>query len=110
MYFRGRHTAQVTGILSNLVKIVDGDPRRVMSFSDFDKEGLGVHTTGREPSVVLRYDMLNHFAQLAAQERFTVPVARAFALEDWREALDLSLNRRAHGKLVLLLDRAASAN
>jgi NADPH:quinone reductase-like Zn-dependent oxidoreductase len=53
---------------------------------------------------------LGHFAQLAAQGRFAVPVARTFGLEDWREALDLSLNRRAHGKLVLLLDRAASAN
>jgi NADPH:quinone reductase-like Zn-dependent oxidoreductase len=104
------HTAQVTGVLPDLIKIVDGDPRRVMSFSDFDQEGLGVRTTGREPGIVLRYDALGHFAQLAAQGRFAVPVARTFGLEDWREALDLSLNRRAHGKLVLLLDRAASAN
>ena len=104
------HTAQVTGVLPDLIKIVDGNPRRVMSFSDFDQEGLGVRTTGREPGIVLRYDALGHFAQLAAQGRFTVPVARTFGLEDWREALDLSLNRRAHGKLVLLLDRAASAN
>jgi hypothetical protein len=58
----------------------------------------------------LRYDALGHFAQLAVQGRFTVPVARTFGPEDWREALDLSLNRRAHGKLVLLLDGAASAN
>jgi NADPH:quinone reductase-like Zn-dependent oxidoreductase len=101
------HTAQVTGVLPDLIKIVDGDPRRVMSFADFDKDGLGVRTTGRDKGVVLRYDVLGHYAQLAAEGRFTIPIARTFALEDWREALDLSLNKRAHGKLVLLLDRAA---
>ena len=31
-----------------------------------------------------------------------VPIARAFALEDWRSALDISLSGKAHGKLVLL--------
>jgi NADPH:quinone reductase-like Zn-dependent oxidoreductase len=101
------HTAQVTGVLPDLIKIVDGDPKRVMSFADFDQDGLGVRTTGREKGVVIRYDVLGHYAQLAAEGRFTIPIARTFALEDWREALDLSLNKRAHGKLVLLLDRAA---
>lgn len=100
------HTAQVSGLLPDLVKIVDGDPRRVMSFSDFDEDGLGVRTTGREQGVALRYDVLGRFAQLAAEGRFAIPIARTFALEDWREALDLSQNRQAHGKLVLLLDGA----
>jgi NADPH:quinone reductase-like Zn-dependent oxidoreductase len=101
------HAAQVTGVLPDLIKIVDGDPRRVMSFSDFDNEGLGVRTTGREKGVVQRYDVLGHYAQLAVEGQFTIPIARTFALGDWREALDVSLNRRAHGKLVLLLDRVA---
>ncbi len=101
------HTAQVTGVLPDLIKIVGGDPRRVMSFADFDQDGLGVRTTGREKNGVLRYDVLGHYAQLAAEGRFTIPIARTFALQDWRQALDLSLNKRAHGKLVLLLDRAA---
>jgi NADPH:quinone reductase-like Zn-dependent oxidoreductase len=101
------HTAQVTGLLPDLIEIVGGDPRRVMSFADFDEKGLGVRTTGREKGVVPRYDVLGHYARLAAEGRFTIPIARTFALKDWREALDLSLNRRAHGKLVLLLDRAA---
>ena len=100
------HTAQITGVLPDLIKIVDGDPRRVMSFADFDQDGLGVRTTGREKGVVHRYDALPRYAQLAAQGRFTIPIAKTFALEDWREALDLSLNKRAHGKLVLLLDRS----
>jgi NADPH:quinone reductase-like Zn-dependent oxidoreductase len=99
------HAAQVTGVLPDLIKIVDGDPRRVMSFADFDEKGLGVRTTGREKGVVPRYDVLGRYAELAAEGRFTIPIARTFALEDWREALALSLNKRAHGKLVLLLDR-----
>lgn len=104
------HTAQVPGVLPDLIQIVDGDPRRVMSFSDFDEEGLGVRTTGREPDVVVRYDALAPFAQLAAEGRFTIPVARTFDLKDWREAAEISMSRRAHGKLLLLPDRAASAS
>jgi NADPH:quinone reductase-like Zn-dependent oxidoreductase len=85
---------------------VDGDPRRVMSFSDFDEGGLGVRTTGREKGVVHRYDVLDKYAQLAAEGRFTIPVSQTFPLQDWRKALDLSFNQRAHGKLVLMLDLA----
>lgn len=46
-------------------------------------------------------------AQLAAKGRFFVPVAGTFGLEDWREALDISLAGRAHGKLVLAPDKSA---
>jgi NADPH:quinone reductase-like Zn-dependent oxidoreductase len=104
------HTAQVPGMLPSLIKIVDGDPRRVMSISDFDEHGLGVRTTGREPNLVPRYDALGEFAQLAAEGRFTVPVASTFSLEDWRAAVDRSMGGQAHGKLLLLPDRALSAN
>jgi NADPH:quinone reductase-like Zn-dependent oxidoreductase len=103
------HTAQVTGVLPDLIKIVDGDPRRVMSFADFDKDGLGVRTTGREQGVVLRYDALGQYAQLAAEGRFTIPVARSFGLGDWREAAEISLSKRAHGKLLLLPGRPTSS-
>lgn len=100
------HTAQVKGLLPDLIKIVDGDPRRVMSFSDFDEGGLGVRTTGREKGVVPRYDVLREYAQLAAEGRFTIPISQTFPLQEWRKALDLSFKQRAHGKLVLTLDRA----
>ncbi|WP_446742080.1 NADP-dependent oxidoreductase [Silvibacterium acidisoli] len=97
------HTAQVKGALPDLVRIVDGDPRRVFSFADRDEEGIGVRTAWKERSANgLRYDVLGHYAQLAAEGRFFIPIARAFALKDWREAAEVSMNRRAHGKLVLL--------
>jgi NADPH:quinone reductase-like Zn-dependent oxidoreductase len=73
-----------------------------MSFADFDQDGLGVRTTGREKGLVARYDVLGRYAELAAEGRFTIPIAQTFSLEDWRDAFDLSVNRRAHGKLVLL--------
>lgn len=98
------HTAFAPGVLPDLIKIVDGDPRRVMSITDFDEEGLGVRTTGREPDLVPRYDALKHFARLAAEGRFTVPVARTFKMDEWRSALELSSSGHARGKLVLLPD------
>jgi NADPH:quinone reductase-like Zn-dependent oxidoreductase len=98
------HTAQVKGTLPDLVKIVGGDPRRVLSFADFDEDGIGVRTTGREKGAVPRYDVLGHYAQLTAEGRFTIPVARTFSLEDWREAAEISMSKRAHGKLLLLLE------
>jgi NADPH:quinone reductase-like Zn-dependent oxidoreductase len=96
------HTAQVKGILPDLVKIVGGDPKRVLSCADFDEEGIGVRTTGREKGGVHRYDMLGHYAQLAAEGRFSIPIAHIFALEDWREAAEISMSKQAHGKLLLL--------
>lgn len=94
------HTAQVQGILPDLVKIVGGDPKRVFSFADRDEEGIGVRTAWKEQGAGLRYDVLGHYAQLAAEGRFSIPIARTFALQDWREAAEISMDKRAHGKLV----------
>ncbi|WP_085970147.1 NADP-dependent oxidoreductase [Paraburkholderia kururiensis] len=96
------HTARVEGVLPDLIRIVGGDPRRVMSFSDFDEGGLGVRTTGREKEGVHRYDVLGDYARLAAVGQFAIPVARTFTWEDWREAVELSMAGRAHGKLLLI--------
>jgi NADPH:quinone reductase-like Zn-dependent oxidoreductase len=101
------HTARVDGVLPDLIKIVEGDPQRVMSFSDFDQDGLGVRTTGREKGVVHRYDVLGTYAQLAAEGRFTLPIARTFTWRDWHDAMAISMAGRAHGKLVLLVDEKA---
>ena len=104
------HTALAPGVLPDLIKIVDGVPDRVMSITDFDEAGLGVRTTGREANLVPRYDALALYAQFAAEGRFTVPVARTFGMEDWSAAMELSHGGHAHGKLLILPERAASAN
>jgi len=73
-----------------------------MSITDFDEHGLGVRTTGREPDLVRRDDAHVRFAQLAAERRFVVPIARTFKLEEWYDALELSTSGHAHGKLLIL--------
>jgi len=103
------HTAQVKGTLPDLVKIVDGDPKRVFSFADRDEEGIGVRTAWKENNG-LRYDVLGHYAQLAAEGRFLIPIARTFPLEEWREAAELSMSKKAHGKLMLILGVSTTGN
>ncbi|WP_222120740.1 NADP-dependent oxidoreductase [Paenibacillus sp. Y412MC10] len=98
-------TAPPSGALPALIQIVEGDPRRVLTISDFTAAAeLGVRTTFTELSMdeAQNYDVLGEFAQYTADGKFTVPVARTFALDEWRTALDISLSGRARGKLVLL--------
>jgi hypothetical protein len=40
-------------------------------------------------------------AQLAAAGKFTIPIARTFPLDRWREAMEISLSGKASGKLLL---------
>jgi NADPH:quinone reductase-like Zn-dependent oxidoreductase len=103
------HTAQVQGTLPDLVRIVDGDPKRVFSFADRDEEGIGVRTAWKE-NAGLRYDVLGHYARLAAERLFSIPIARTFALEDWREAAEIGMSKKAHGKLVLLPGASSAGN
>jgi NADPH:quinone reductase-like Zn-dependent oxidoreductase len=91
----------ISGVLPDLFRIAGGDGKRVVTVSNHGPvaEELGMRDSFEGE---LRYNVLGDFAKLVAEGRFTVPVARTFALEDWREALDLSLSGHAHGKLVLL--------
>ena len=90
----------INGVLPDLVRIAGGDGRRVLTISNHGPvaEQFGVHNSFEGE---LRYNVLGDFAKLAAEGQFSVPVARTFAFEEWREALDLSLSGHARGKLVL---------
>ncbi|HXQ11663.1 MAG TPA: NADP-dependent oxidoreductase [Caulobacteraceae bacterium] len=90
----------VSGVLPDLVRIAGGDAHRVLTISNHGPaaDELGV----RHSFSALRYDVLGDFAKLAAEGRFKVPIGRTFRLDDWREALELSLSGHAHGKLMLL--------
>jgi NADPH:quinone reductase-like Zn-dependent oxidoreductase len=103
--------APVGGALPDLVRIADGDPRRVLTLSDTPAvaDELGVRTSFTEEGPGLRYDVLDEYARYAAEGRFSIPVARTFALEDWRTAVDIGLSGRARGKLVLLPANAGVA-
>jgi NADPH:quinone reductase-like Zn-dependent oxidoreductase len=101
-------SAPSRSVLLDLVEIAGGDPRRVITCADLAgaaevgaRTGFEEQPTGPD-GAVLRWDVLGDFAKLAAEGRFTVPIARTFALEEWREALDISLGGHARGKLVIL--------
>lgn len=98
-------TAPVGGALPDLVTITGGDPKRVLTISDFAAaDELGVRDSFHEDPTTRseRFDPFREFAQLAAEGKFTVPIAATFPLEDWRAAMELSLTGHAHGKLLLL--------
>jgi NADPH:quinone reductase-like Zn-dependent oxidoreductase len=98
-------TAPVGGALPDLVEIAGGDPQRVLTISDIEAaRELGVRDTFREAPTLLshRFEAFTEFAALAADGRFSVPIARTFPLEDWRAALEISLTGHARGKLLLV--------
>lgn len=94
-------TAPVSGALPALVTIAD-DPKRVVTISDFTAaRELGVRINIEE-GTTMRYDVLGDYARLAAEGKFTVPIARSYPLEEWHTALDVSQSQTARGKLILV--------
>ncbi len=92
------------GILPELLRLVDGDARRLLTITDMAAaKEMGVRNTFDE-GTRLRYDVLGQFAALAADGKFTMPIARIFPLEDWRSAMQVSLGGQARGKLLVLLN------
>lgn len=95
-------SSAVSGALPDLVRVVGGDPRRVLTIADVATAAkLGVRSSF-DGDARLRWDALGEFAQLAGEGRFMIPIARSFALEEWRTALDISQSGHARGKLLLL--------
>jgi len=95
-------TAPVGGALPELVRIAGGDPKRVLTISDFAAaKELGVRDSFEEGQHQ-RFDVFEEFAQFAADGRFAVPIAARFPLEDWHAAMEISLGGQGRGKLLLL--------
>ena len=93
--------------LPDLVEIAGGDPARVLTVADVEGAArtgarTGAENIRSEGGFRLRWNVLGDYGRLAAEGRFSIPVAQTFALEDWRDALDISLAGRARGKLILL--------
>ena len=93
----------ITGVLPDLVGLAGGDAHRIVTVSNHgpSAEALGVRNSFKG---VLGYGALEEFAREAAENRFSIPIARTFPLGDWRTALDLSLTGHAHGRLMLIPD------
>lgn len=81
-------------------------PEHLLTVSDFAAaEELGTRAAFGSDATTLRTDVLGEYARLAAEGRFSVPVARTFPLDGWPTALELSRSPRARGKLVLRIGR-----
>jgi NADPH:quinone reductase-like Zn-dependent oxidoreductase len=91
----------VGGALPDLIRIVDGDAKRVMSIADRTGTELGVRGN-YDSGLPLRYETFGEMALAAAAGKFLIPVARTFPLEEWREAMEISLAGKASGKLLLV--------
>ncbi len=97
-------TGPVSGVLPELLRVVENDGRRLLTVSDHAAAvELGVRLSFSEGGT-LRYDALGEFAQHAAEGRFFIPIAKTYALEDWRAAVALSESGKAGGKVMLLPD------
>jgi NADPH:quinone reductase-like Zn-dependent oxidoreductase len=93
--------APVSGALPVLLQTVRS-PRDVLTVSDFGSaKELGARFSGPGGEGTISNDVLGHYARLAAEGRFSVPVARSLPLAGWREGVEASLSGRARGKLVL---------
>ena len=94
------------GTMDALVELAGGDPKRVVTVANHDDaRRLGARVnldellaTGVFPSDAI----LNDYAALAAAGSFRLPIARRYSLDDWRDAVALSLSGRPHGKVVLV--------
>lgn len=93
------------GAIAALIEIA-GDPKLVVTVSNHDEarsQGARVNidelmSAGGFPNS----DFLAEYAALAAAGQFAIPVAKRFALDEWRAAAELSLSGAPHGKVVLV--------
>jgi NADPH:quinone reductase-like Zn-dependent oxidoreductase len=101
---RALDTGPASEVIPALIQVT-GSPDRVMTVGNLGGKTFGL----RMGQTTVRYDQLPEFARLAAQGRLRVPIARTYPLEGWRDALQRSQSRRAHGKLLLAISDEALA-
>jgi NADPH:quinone reductase-like Zn-dependent oxidoreductase len=93
------------GSIPELIAIT-GDPSRVMTISNHDEaRRLGarvnldsIDIAGLAPPATF----MPQYASLAADGAFRIPIARTYPLDEWRDAVKLSMSGHPHGKVVLL--------
>lgn len=93
------------GTLPDLIDLAGGDPRRVMTISNHDEArtlGARVNIDEMRPDLTPLTVLLREYASLAAEGAFHLPIAKSYPLEEWRDAVHLSLSGKPHGKVVLL--------
>jgi NADPH:quinone reductase-like Zn-dependent oxidoreductase len=89
------------GALPDLIEITGGADR-VVTIADYEAAKYGVRLTGGGEGRAVQ--ALAHVAQLFEEGRFSLPVARTYALADAHQAHRASEEGHVRGKLVLLID------
>jgi NADPH:quinone reductase-like Zn-dependent oxidoreductase len=79
---------------------IAGNADRIVTIANYGARDAGVRFSGGGGDA---HGALARVAELAAQQKFRVRIARAFDLAEAAEAHRLSESRRANGKLVLLV-------
>lgn len=64
--------------------------------------GARVNIDELRPGLTSPTVLLPQYASLAAVGAFRLPIAKSYPLEQWRDAVHLSLSGNPHGKVVLL--------
>jgi NADPH:quinone reductase-like Zn-dependent oxidoreductase len=93
------------GTLPDLIALAGGDPRRVVTISNHEEArnlGARVNLDELRPGLTPLAVLLPQYASLAAEGAFRLPIAKSYPLEQWRDAVHLSLSGNPHGKVVLL--------
>jgi NADPH:quinone reductase-like Zn-dependent oxidoreductase len=92
------------GAIAALIEIAD-DPSHVFTISN--------HVEARELGAIVNLDLIRsggtfpadpmpEYIAKAARGEFRLPIARTFALDEWRQAAALSISRAPHGKVALV--------
>ncbi|MGA5301931.1 NADP-dependent oxidoreductase [Nucisporomicrobium flavum] len=100
------------GTMPDLIALAGGDPRRVMTISNHEEArrlGARVNLDELRPGLTPLAKLLPEYASLAAEGAFHLPIVRAYPLEQWRDAVALSLSGNPHGKVMLVPGREAAA-
>jgi NADPH:quinone reductase-like Zn-dependent oxidoreductase len=96
----------MVGVLPELIALAGGDPKRVVTVSNHDEArrlGARVNLDELIPSGALaRRGFLAESAALAAAGGLRIPIAKAYPLDAWRDAVELLASGTPHGKVVLL--------
>ncbi len=91
--------------LPDLIALAGGDPSRVVTISNHQQArelGARVNIDELRPGLTPLTVLLPEYASLAATGAFRLPIAKAYPLAQWRDAVKLSLSGNPHGKIVLL--------
>jgi len=97
------------GSIPELIAVA-GDASRVMTISNHDEaRRLGARVNldyigGRAPAATF----MPQCAALAADGAFYIPIAATYPLDEWRNAVKLSMSGHPHGKVVLLPEGLAA--